>query len=351
MPAPKPQTQSACAQADYLAQGCTAPQFEDKNNLRVDALLALRSRVAAFLRSQSSAPADGPDPQVGTFLARTDRFLATRGIPEGLPLQVRQFVGFMRFLHHVTLAHHDAIVCCARKGCARLVIDPHTNVVDSTLEYWEWCRTGRPELDHDDWSPFAPSNLHFCSTACAEQTIAEFDRAVRCCGADGLNATEFVRMPRACRTRGTRGELQLHAALRDAVPPSRLHDAAIERNDKLRRRIARSSEVEPTHMRIDRRGLDALRQELVTALNIDTALLYAASVISELPSNRRPKKTMPRSLDWRKQKSFLRAILTIRNIYIDELKANPNRRPHLLTSAYDQPRWLQRVKNRLLTLF
>jgi hypothetical protein len=246
---------------------------------------------------------------------------------------------------------------CSRKGCTRgasaWVNDPRDFALDCTLAYWERCRTGKSPSSSESagWSPFSVSNLNFCSQQCGRQTMWEFDRLVRCCGDDGrmLNTVDFVRLPRAAQAgRGSRthGQRQLEAACLDAVPPTRLHSAAIERNETMRRRIARvaSAQTSPVHLPIDAGAAAALRQELVMALNVDTALLYAASVISELPPNRRPKKTIPHCLAWRKQKGA-------EICYLNELTANPTQRAHLLTSPTEQPRWLQKVKDQLLSLF
>ena len=364
---------------DWLKPGCTPPRWRDthKQNIELARLLQIRIRVAALLSTETGA--DCISHLDNGFIGHAGRFLATEGIPEGLPLPVRQFVGFMRFLNVITTgtlavyyAPGDLGVLldsqCSRKGCTRgasaWVNDPRTHAVDCTLQYWERCRTGRsPEnLEDATWSPFAECNLNFCSQLCGRQTMHEFDRLVRCCSGNArlLNTVDFVRLPRVAQAGAssrTRGQRQLEAACLDAIPPNRLHRAAIERNEKMRRRIAEvnSAHVTPVHLPIDQHAAAALRQELVMALNVDTALLYAASVIGELPASRRPNKTLPHCLAWRKQRgaevAYLNAILAIRNLYLTELTANPTQPARLLTSPSDQPRWLQKVKDRILTLF
>lgn len=375
---------------DCVAPGCVAPAYsaDGKAHVQVDKLLRMRVRVARLLdKPNGDESVEHHDFKV---LGPLKRFLATEGLPNDLPRVVRQFVGFLRYQNYVStqalsthfapdtlstyFAPDDMAVLqdlkCSRKGCNRRAsawppgYRDDKLTLDSTLGYWELCRTGspKPKDDHELWTPFTCCNLTFCSWTCASQTMAEFSRLVRCCRDDGsvLNTLEFVRAPRGQRgAKGprTHGERQLAVASINAVPPARLHRAALERNELLRQLMARScvAKKEPTHLPMNLQSAAALRQELVMALNVDTALLYAASVICELAPGSRPFKTLPGCPAWRKQwgaeSCYLGAILKIRNLYLQELKTNPGQTTHLITSCHTQPRWLQRVKDCALTLF
>ena len=389
--------------ASWRPVGVGSERFPDTTiNTNLQRILDARLGVARLLDSEDDCePPHSLASMAKAKWAPLGRFLATDGLPEGLPLVVRNFVGFMRFLASTTAAtlrtdaaifvdKTDSIVPqqCSRKGCSRNACvrkeapdappRPRSTCcgpLDGTLPYWELCRTG--ELPNEirtnstaisldplsNPTPFATTSLAYCSRVCAEQTNAEFDRLVRCFGDDGqlVNTVEFVRLPRAAQGRrggdgGARshGEKQLRAACLDAIPPSRLHVAAMARNEKLRRLLERPcvTQTEPTHLPFDRAALASLRRELIIALNVDTALLYAASLINELPPAVRPRKTLPHCLAWRKQSSatlcYFKVVLTIRDLYLRELKDNP---PHLLTLSTTQPRWMQKLKDNLLTLF
>lgn len=370
---------------DCVAPGCVAPAFstDRKAHVEVDRLLRMRIRVAQLL----DAPGGDESLDHHDFkeLGPLKRFLATEGVPAELPKVVRQFVGFLRYQTYVStqaLATYFAPdddddfgvlqdLKCSRKGCNRGASNWPSRcrdsklTLDATLPYWELCRTGNAQIkdDHELWTPFTCCNMTFCSWICASQTMAEFSRVVRCCKDDGsvLNTLEFVRIPRGQKgATGPRshGEKQLAmASIINSVPPSRLYRAALERNDVLRQLMSRTcvAKTEPTHLPMSLQNAAALRSELVMALNVDTALLYAASVICELAPGSRPFKTLPGCLAWRKQAGvescYLGAILTIRNLYLQELKSNPRQPTHLITSTHTQPRWLQRVKDCALTLF
>jgi len=381
---------------DWLAPGCArfgALYGSARDNTNLKNILDARRSVAKRLDAtkDGAEAAAGPSNRWGPL----NRFLATDGIPEELPLVVRQFVGFTRYMTSIVAAAvragaasdtDDPCVVvdrrCSRKGCSRNAcrwkecaddeplrpLAPYNSgPLDGTLPYWELCRTGHLQSTLRNMAPmptpFAPTSFVYCSRVCAEQTNAEFDRLVRCFGDDGqfVNTVEFVRLPRAAQGRRggdggarTHGEKQLRAACLDAIPPSRLHHAAMERNEKLRRLLERPcvTQTEPTHLPFDGAALASLRRELVVALNVDTALLYAASLIHELPPAVRPRKTLPHCLAWRKQTSarvcYFKVVLTIRDLYLRELKDNP---PHLLTLSTTQPRWVQKLKDNLLGLF
>ena len=327
-----------------------------------------------------------PDPE---FYGHPDQWLATKGIPDGLPLPVRRLVAFMRFLNRRTL--HALQVYfqpgemgafldeqCARKGCARGASSVETDrrgaEVGGAFAYWELCRTGVP-LDRNKWnrmsSPFTSLDYNFCCTTCARQTCAEYERLVQCCDVEDLtatlDATAFLPPTRARRPPRTHGERQQAAAdwiAPPAVPTARLLQAARERNELFRRRMNRScvTTTTPIHLPMSLEGAAAIRRSFVLALNVDTALLYAASVLSELPKTQRPKKALPTHGTWRAGENtdalYCKAVVAIHRILnptTSHLAGNNNNNTEahtrLLAAESTQPRWLQRVKDRALVLF
>jgi hypothetical protein len=107
----------------------------------------------------------------------------------------------------------------------------------------------------------------------------------------------------------------------------------------------------PYHLPFQAAHVAHLRRELTTALNLDTALLYVATLLNELPASRRPNRTTPSSRLWRSATSadvtYLKPINAIRKI----LKAHADETPALLTAETIQPKWLQKVKDQVMVLF
>ena len=309
-----------------------------------------------------------------------NQWLATDAVPNDLPLPVRRLVGFMRFLHsrsrHALLLHapetEAALLLqqqpvlgggvldevCARKGCARTASSV-PRAAQQSLEYWELCRTGAAGAQSS--SPFC-SDYNFCSITCEQQTVAEHGRLVHCCYAGApapLDAIEFLRPGRRTGAR-THGERQQAAAAAPVVPTARLLQAARERNELVRRRMHRAELPSGTkHLPMSIEGVVAMRRSLVLALNVDTALLYAASILSELPKTQRPKKAMPTQAEWRRCENtrtlYLKAVLAIHDILTTtpthQTASGTGPRTRLLAAESTQPRWLQRIKDKVLVLF
>ena len=301
------------------------------------------------------------------FCGHPDQWLATKGLPQDIPMCVRKFVGFLRFLGGQIQMSHEAARwetgsilddCCARRGCTRRASTPCTDTrrtaLDGAMAYWELCRTGRPVDDHVDvsGSPFGCETLDFCCRVCRRQTEAEFERIVCPLDTQLLNTVCLVAPPRGRRAaRGGLSHGEKQVAVLDLVPPARLLRAARERNGLVRRHLSVRRIPTPHHLPFEAAHVAHLRTELAMALNLDTALLYVATLLNELPVSRRPNRTTPSSRLWRSATSadvtYLKPINAIRKI----LKAHADETTPLLTSETLQPNWLQKVKDQVMVLF
>ena len=180
-----------------------------------------------------------------------------------LPDDVCSFVGFLRALHHVTVAdfasHLQPCEVCGQCSCA----SEKSPSLSST--YWDTVR-GR-----------AIETTEFvCSTACAHRFL-EREATIKCFSAEELD-------PEVRRRGGN-------------VPPSALLKAALDRNVTVAKRMRRS------------RG--SRHHATIAMLNLDAALLFAAAVLSELPIRHRRK--LPSSSDFRDVPVFwIKAICGLR---------------------------------------
>ena len=134
----------------------------------------------------------------------------------------------------------------------------------------------------------------------------------------------------------------------------RLFKAARERNELVRRKLSTRHVHDastPIHLPFDTSHVAQLRRELVIALNVDTALLYAATLLDEIPPSRRPNRKTPSSRLWRSAVSadtvYLKPVNAIRRI----LNAHEQEATVLLTSETSHQRWLQKVKDSVMVLF
>ena len=328
---------------------------------------------------------------------------AAQGLPDGTPARVRQLVGFVRFqmaLARLSVAtawddEEAKVATCARKGCPRVALFDRyygpvsrefntyskTDAFEDGMPYWETCRTGhggtslpdslstnyyyQPDSTHvpAGLSPFSTVQLPFCCRGC-RRAVEDEHVALRGGASFALlNATEFVRPPRraaaAAKKRKTRGSDAVEAALELApIPAARLFAAALDRNQTLLHRLTRRRAlVDPTHLPTDAAGARSLRRQLVDSLNVDTALLYAASVLAELPEAHRPKKRQPNSAAWRQELHvnifYFKAISEIRKILRAEQRTRERAGldPELPLVVDASVRWMQAVKTEALRLF
>ena len=320
--------------------GCFEQVAATSKSADVNAVF-LRLRVARILNERGDDLSGGHmDSDVTGPLSL---FLATRGLPAGLPLKVRRFVGFCRWMCTSSrMASARARPPCNRRGCTRCAtISPPLEGESSA--YWKRCQPAF-ELPLAHGFPYVD---YFCCALCRNQTRDEFDRVILCnIDLHTRSAVEFVSETRA---RASRGRAQQREAIVKAeLPPSRLYRAALKRNDLLKRRLAHAAKMPVRNVRCDAAEREWIRGDIIFSLNVDTGLLFAASVLHELPMSQRTSRVLPEHVHFRAAAvPYLKAISAIKTI----CAADPTTRTRLMAPGATQPRWIQKIKDCVLELF
>ena len=201
---------------------------------------------------------------------------------------VREHRAFMR--HY---SYHMHFGTCQRVGCTRpaLLTPPghEAGGVDDddyvggggAAEYWKCCRDG----NHPAPLSNLPSNMSFCSHGCYRATSLEFKRLVK---------FDIVTPP---------------SQVRNGVAPSpaKLLRAAIKRNSDAARTMRRPEDTKTRHYPSTMANRERLLREQATMLSVDLGVLYAMSIVHQLPSTSGPKpaRALPCRDDWREHASVL----------------------------------------------
>jgi len=217
---------------------------------------------------------------------------------------------------------------CQRVGCSRPALlrapsekeqeKQEPDDAPSEAEYWKCCRDGRAPPPTSS----LPSDMSFCCHGCYKVTNTEFKRLVR------FNITTPT-----CETR------------RGCSPtPARLFRAAVKRNIGIARSLRAQEQVQTTHYPSTMANRDTMLREQTTMLSVDLGLLYAASLVHELPYRSRPNRPLPRTEDWRKHgTAYFNAICRVREVYMK------HGRGELARDGSEF--WLKRLRDKLLTIF
>lgn len=214
---------------------------------------------------------------------------------------------------------------CQRVGCSRpALLTPPCNKehepdeAPSESEYWKCCRDGRAPPPTSS----LPSDMSFCCHGCYKATNTEFKRFVR-----------FNIVTPCCETR------------RGAPPtPSRLFRAAVRRNIGIARSLRAQEQVKTRHYPSTMANRDMMLREQTIMLSVDLGVLYAASLVNELPPRTRPNRALPRSEDWRKHgTSYFNAICRVREIYMKYGRGE--------LARDGSEFWLKRLRDHVLRIF
>jgi len=342
-----------------------------------DPVFVLTTRKTMAQRIAAHVPVPDPRP-APSDLSGHDRSIgfpedydATGGgLPDGLPEPVRRFLGFVRYwsnVLHSSLYLSTKVRICDHKHCLRTCsAQPPPGAKDQTGfagDYWAFAIAGlqNEPMEMADWPP----HMCYCSKACFDAAGAEFLSKVRCCSEPELEAAPAP--PRVRRAGGAGG---------GDPGPARLYRAALERNQVVGRRLREqgrhSGDLLPNgdvrflkHFRFahPRIGLHSQGAALldyqaafVDALNIDAGLLFAASIVSELPAAHRQYKVLPWCARWREGTILHRnALCRVRQLYAEhhlKKQTRPSTSADLVTSTSGtRPAWLEAVKTHAQTIF
>jgi len=240
---------------------------------------------------------------------------------------VGQLVARICEMHHsfATHASYTRSFCqCQRVGCTRPALieppeeEPDESEPSSASEYWSCCRDGRSAPP----SSSLPSDMSFCSNGCFKATNAEFKK--------------FVKFEITTPLSETR---------RGADPtPSRLYRAVVSRNMSVMRRVRSQSQVKTTHYPSTMANREKLVRDQTIMLSVDLGVLYAATIVHQLPKRLRPKRELPCKEDWRnKAGCYLSAICRVRSLYLKYGNG-------ILTRGANDL-WLRRLRDEVLTIF
>lgn len=269
-------------------------------------------------------------------------------LPITLPTRVRCFADYCRWQVQAAFCLHleNGLACslprCARRKCDRRAHPDFalehgltqgtmrayrtTNSDSDEITYFKMLRSF--VLDYGDDPMEARSLQCYCSTHCSVLAADEYDQCVRCC---------------------TLEEMDSYAAPSRNDRPSSAKQlrAAIARNQTIARRMRSHRHIrELKHWEAHLLDVEAERERVVHMLNLDTALLYAASLVCELPPGLKPTCLMPEANGWRARAMiWATAMNKIIKIY----------GPHsvdaeMIQSTVSLPRWARKIKDRCLEI-
>ena len=158
---------------------------------------------------------------------------------------------------------------------------------------------------------------------------------------------------------------------------SGMYRAALERNQVVARRLREQERVRShatmaagdvpslkhfrfphPHIGVQQQAqqLVAYQAKLVDALNLDTGLLMAASIVAELPLPYRINKVLPRQPQWREDfMMYQRALCYVRRLYAEhhlKKKLGLSTSDDLVTATSGpRPAWLEAVKSHAHAVF
>jgi len=246
--------------------------------------------------------------------------------PEDAPLAARFMATITRthleFRMHPSYKRH--FTECQRVGCVRpaLVVTPPPELdeeASSAAEYWKCCRDGRAPPPRSS----LPNDMSFCCHGCYKATNAEFKRLVK-----------FDIATPMCESR--RGPV---------VPsPAHLYRAAVKRNLAVARQVRSQKQVKTKHYPSTMANREQLIREQTTMLSVDLGVLFAASIVHQMPASLKPDRPLPCAEWWREDAScYFGAVERVRRFYLAYGKG--------LLARDGTELWLRRLHSHVLEIF
>ena len=228
----------------------------------------------------------------------------------------------LEFASHPSYGRH--FTECQRVGCKRpaLVVAPAPEPDEeapSAAEYWKCCRDGRKPPPRSS----LPSDMSFCSHGCYKAANAEFKRLVR-----------FDIETPLCASR--------HGPTTPS--PAHLYRAAVKRNQAIARRVRAQEQVKTKHYPSTMANREQLVRHQTTMLSVDLGLLFAASIVHQMPANLRPDRPLPCTEDWRDHaRGYFGAAERVRRFYLAYGKG--------LLARDGTELWIRRLHSQVLEIF
>jgi hypothetical protein len=247
-----------------------------------------------------------------------------------LPLPTQFYLSIWQmhsaFRRHPRYSLHFAE--CQRVGCHRpaLIETPGSGAADSDddddesseAEYWKCCRDGKSPRPTSS----LPSDMIFCCHGCYKIANSEFKRLVKF----------DIETP------------STSSRLGGPTTPTQLYRAAIKRNLSIARQLRNQPQVETRHYPSTMANREQMVREQTMVLSVDLGLLFAASIIHQMPASRRPNRPLPCTEDWRDSAScFFGAVERVRDFYLAYGKG--------LLARDGTELWLRRLNDQVLDVF
>ena len=223
-------------------------------------------------------------------------------------------------------------------------------------DYWSLVRCGHEGIEEDkQWPP----NMPFCCGNCMRSAGEEFLSKVRCCTEPELEAAPGTPVRTRTGSVIAPGPADWSHPDNCETPAAWLYKNALQRNATISRRLrARWGNMIETrdaglkHYPMGTWLLEEYWTSLIDALNIDTVILYAASVLESMPSSQRPYKVLPRHPRWREDLHFYRRVIcSVRKIYHAHVKNKRRGVQFLFTNPSTRPSWVERIRDGVMDLF
>jgi len=257
-------------------------------------------------------------------------------VSQHVPVPARLFLSRMRSMCHGLRASQPVThfkQCDNHRCCSggRLFYIGEKEVVKhimpgelslSMSNYWMAC-SSLPEYD-------GPRDMRFCSYRCAEQWKEERDRLMP---DKDLGWDADARL----RERKSSGDARVLSSF----------DKAIERNGQLHHFIQKRKKKLRRGSALSKADFNREMDARVEMANIDTGLLYAATIYARLP-NRRSSLTLPgEKAQWRDHahEKHRNALLRVAQIYRQHHTRSP------IHDLLDRPSFLRAIRNTVTTIF
>ena len=343
------------APTDLLYNPISSPRHVYDPSAVLNIRTVMAQRIAAHVRAPNPRPApdlSGYDRSLGF----PEDYNATGGgLPDGLPEAVKRFLGLRYWSHVLPVAVLRLVRICDHKHCLRTARPsrrraPRTRRVCG--DYWS-LPSRASKTNPRKW----PTGRRTCATAprLASRRGREF--LSRCAAAASRSSKRYPRR---------RGDAAACTATRSRAPLPRGARATGRRRLREQERAQRNDEAAAcgdvrflkhfrfAHPRIGLLSQPRLRDyraSFVDALNIDTGLLFAASIVGELPALHRQHKVVPQGPRRERLAMHRGALCRVRQLYGAQ-QGRPSTSDDLITSTSGtRPAWLDAVKTHAQTIF
>ena len=118
----------------------------------------------------------------------------------------------------------------------------------------------------------------------------------------------------------------------------------MKRNLAVARQVRSQKQVKTKHYPSTMANREQLIREQTTMLSVDLGLLFAASIVHQMPASLRPNRPLPCTEDWREDANcYFGAVERVRHLYLAYGKG--------LLARDGTELWLRRLHSQVLEIF